>query len=543
MRHRISHRSSRDTLDVWPGFVDIMVGLLLIFIFFATLFIITETILARSLGKKDTELTRISREMAEKDDLLKQTSARVDALKNELSKLRALFGEKVKESDSLKEVVASTTSRLREAGTEAEKTATLIKEREAALASLTKRLDESQTEAEAKGQLFLGKTKELESALAKLSELTKLLAVKETEEDSRRKELDSTRADVKEKATLLARKDKELIEALSRSKEVQALLKKQEDLLASQQTQAQTSASELESKIGRIRELGKLLAAMELKLTEAGVSLANSRKENSEKSEEIATLKSQLEGLNNSIAALTRKVAEYVDQIAALNRRLFDSQEKEDQSNVRASSLQKEVTSLTAKLDEISKRIETQEKPKDAQEEFRLSQLVEAIGQKDKEIDRLRRLAKYRSEFLAKLDEIFRGVPDIKVQGDRFVFQSEILFQSGKKDINENGKHELDKFIRIYKEMAPKIPEDLDLVILIQGHTDNDPVSASSRFKSNWELSSARAMEVLRYMIKEGIPPTHVGAVALGEFQPVTTETTPEAKRLNRRIEIKITTL
>ncbi|MEW6347702.1 MAG: OmpA family protein [Thermodesulfobacteriota bacterium] len=543
MGHRISHRPSKEALDVWPGFVDIMVGLLLIFIFFATLFIITETILARTLGKKDTELARISREIAEKDDLLKQTHARVDELKNALSKLKSLFGEKVKEVAGLREVVASTTRKLDEATTNADKTATLLKSREAELTSHAKRLEEAQAEIETKDRLFLGKTKELESALAKLSELTGLLASKETEAESGRKALDAAQTDLKEKSALLTQKDKELIEALARSKEFDALLKKKEEALASQQTQAETSASELEAKIARIRELADKLADMELKLTERDDSLAKSRKGSSEKSAEIATLKSQLAGLNKNIAELSKKVAQYVEQVAALNRRLADSKEREDQSNVWASSLQKEVTSLTAKLDEISKRIETTAKLKDPQEEFRLSQLVTAIGQKDKEIDRLRKLAKYRSEFLARLDEIFRGVPDIKVQGDRFVFQSEILFQSGKKDINENGKHELDKFIRIYKEMAPKIPKDLDLMILIQGHTDTDPVSPSSRFKSNWELSSARAMEVLRYMIKEGIPPTHVGAVALGEFQPVAEENTPEAKRLNRRIEIKITTL
>jgi chemotaxis protein MotB len=202
--------------------------------------------------------------------------------------------------------------------------------------------------------------------------------------------------------------------------------------------------------------------------------------------------------------------------------------------------LQKEIVSLKSRLDEISKKL-TSAKEK-AKKKFKISQLVDLLGQKDKEIDRLRKLARYRSEFLAKLEKVFEGVPDIKVQGDRFVFQSEILFASGRANINETGKKELDKFAQIYKEMVPKIPKDLDIVILIQGYTDDVPIR-SGRYRSNWELAAARALEVVRYLVQRGIPPTRVAAASFGEFHPVDHATTPEARRLNRRIEIKITTL
>jgi chemotaxis protein MotB len=543
MGHRTSRRPARESLDVWPGFVDIMVGLLLIFIFFATLFVITETILARSLDKKDTELERVSKEMAAKDQLLARTNSQVDTLKQEVTRLESLFQGQVKKTASLEELIAATTKQLNETKEDSEKKGSLLKDKEQALAEQAKLIDSARVDSQTKSELLAAKMKELESALARLSQLTDLVRANDDRHTSQTKELVSIRADLKEKLALLDAKDKGLVEALVKIKDLDSLLKTKDEQLVSTQAQSQTAVSDLEAKINQIRELSKKLAGMELRLAETDESLAQTRKDSSDKFAQISRLKTQLEGLNSNIAALTGKISEYVAQISALNRRLAESKEREDQSSAKASSLQKDVVSLTAKLDEISAGTAKQDKPKDPKEEFRLSQLVDTLGQKEKEIDRLRKLAKYRSEFLAKLDEIFRGVPDIKVQGDRFVFQSEILFKSGKKDINEGGKEELDKFIRIYKEMAPKIPKDIDLVIQIQGHTDTDPLSPGSKFQSNWELASARAMEVVRYMIREGIPPRHLGAVALGEFQPVAQENTPEAKRLNRRIEIKIATL
>ena len=206
----------------------------------------------------------------------------------------------------------------------------------------------------------------------------------------------------------------------------------------------------------------------------------------------------------------------------------------------KAAALQNQIVTLNTQLKEISGKLKAAKSLDE--KKFRLTQLVELLGEKDKEIQKLRKLAKYRSEFLEKLEKVFNGVTDIKVEGDRFVFQSEILFASGRTDINERGKKELDKFVRIYMEMASKIPQDLALVILVQGHTDDVPVR-TSRFRSNWELSSARALQVVRYLISAGVPPQRVGASALGEFQPVEEGSTPEVRRRNRRIEIKITTL
>ncbi len=462
MRGRKSE-TFRESFNVWPGFTDVMVGLLLVFVFVVTLFTITQTILSRSILKKDTELERLQQELSAKSSELEKLSA-------EVSKLEKLFQSETDKSSGLEQAMALK-----------------VHDLEAALAQLTARDLETQ---EKDKEISRQKT-DLESALESMKEAS---------------------IDIAEKNRALSLEKTEINAALAKIEQSSAILGEKEKTIS---------------------ELG-------LSLQDTQSALAKSKSETAEKTASLVELKARLELLNNQIAGLNQKITTYIAEIDKLNKLLAESKLEEANEKTKAASLQKEITSLRSKLEEISAKLA---KPQDeAKKDFKLSQLVELLGQKEQEIDRLRKLSKYRSEFLAKLQEVFSGLTDIRVQGDRFVFQSEILFASGKTEINESGKQELDKFVKIYKEMIPKIPPGLDLIIMVQGHTDTDPVK-SARFQSNWELSAARAMQVVRYLIEKGIPAGRVGASALGEFHPVDKGAAIEAKRLNRRIEIKITTL
>jgi chemotaxis protein MotB len=453
---RGSRGAFSDKFNVWPGFTDIMVGLLLVFVFVVTLFTITQTVLSRNLSQRDTELHRLQKELSLK-------GAEMDRLSAEISRLEKLFQGAMEKSTSLDD---------------------LLKARNA----------------------------ELGEALAQLQIKGALI-------EEGNKELDAARKEVTEKTASLEEKD------LS---------------LATQRRETESALARLQESTGLLAEKEKQTTNLGLKLKETGEELSRTRRELSDRTASVGELKTKIDALNQRLASLNEKISSYVVEINRLNKLVAESKESEVAEKTRASSLQKEITSLRSRLDEISAKLaKAQENP---DQQFRLSQLVNLLGQKDQEIDRLRKLSKYRSEFLAKLEQVFSGVSDIKVQGDRFVFQSEILFASGRTEINESGKAELDKFVRIYNEMVPKIPSGLDMIILVQGHTDTDPVR-SARFKSNWELSAARSMQVVRYLMEKGIPPTRLGASALGEFHPVANDTAPEDKRLNRRIEIKITTL
>jgi chemotaxis protein MotB len=153
---------------------------------------------------------------------------------------------------------------------------------------------------------------------------------------------------------------------------------------------------------------------------------------------------------------------------------------------------------------------------------------------------RVQELTRYRSEFFGRLRRILAQRSDIRVVGDRFVFQSEVLFPKGSADISAPGQEELAKLASAVKELEGQIPPDIAWVLRVDGHTDTDPIN-TPQFRSNWELSAARAIAVVRTLIDLGISPNHLVAAAFGEYQPIDTLDTPEAKARNRRIELKLT--
>jgi chemotaxis protein MotB len=153
---------------------------------------------------------------------------------------------------------------------------------------------------------------------------------------------------------------------------------------------------------------------------------------------------------------------------------------------------------------------------------------------------KVQELASYRSEFFGRLREILGDRPDIRIVGDRFVFQSEVLFQPGSADLGPEARHELDLLAGALRDIAAKIPTEIPWVLRVDGHTDKRPIS-TLQFPSNWELSTARATAVIKYLIEQGIPATRLAAAGFGEFQPIDAGSSDDAYRRNRRIEFKLT--
>jgi chemotaxis protein MotB len=204
----------------------------------------------------------------------------------------------------------------------------------------------------------------------------------------------------------------------------------------------------------------------------------------------------QIEILNQQITALRR-------QIAALEEALGTSEQKEKESQLR-------ITDLGQRLNV-------------------------ALAQ------RVQELSRYRSDFFGKLREILGNRPDIRVVGDRFVFQSEVFFDSGAAVLRPEGRAELDQLATALLELEKKIPPGINWVLRVDGHTDTRPVTGNSSFKSNWELSAARAISVVQYLIGKGVSPQRLVAAGFGEFQPIDPGSTEEAFSRNRRIELKLT--
>jgi chemotaxis protein MotB len=212
--------------------------------------------------------------------------------------------------------------------------------------------------------------------------------------------------------------------------------------------------------------------------------------------EATARAVAQIENLNQQISALRK-------QIGALEEALGASEQKDKDSQLR--------------LADLGQRLNL------------------ALAQ------RVQELSRYRSDFFGKLRDILGNRPDIRVVGDRFVFQSEVFFDSGQAALRPEGRAELDQLAGALLDLEKQIPTEINWVLRVDGHTDTRQLSATSPFKSNWDLSAARAISVVQYLIGKGVPPQRLVAAGFGEFQPIDPGTTDEAFSHNRRIELKLT--
>jgi chemotaxis protein MotB len=230
-----------------------------------------------------------------------------------------------------------------------------------------------------------------------------------------------------------------------------------------------------------------------------------------------STGQGEVEGLNSQIDVQKEATARALAQIQNLNEQIR--------------ALRNQIAALQEALGT------SEQKGKDSQVQIAdLGQRLNvALAQ------RVQELSRYRSDFFGKLREILGNRPDIRVVGDRFVFQSEVLFDSGNAALRPEGTAELDKIASALLDLQKQIPPEINWVLRVDGHTDTRQLSANSPFKSNWELSSARAISVVQYLISKGVPPQRLVAAGFGEFQPIDPGTTDEAFSHNRRIELKLT--
>ena len=199
-----------------------------------------------------------------------------------------------------------------------------------------------------------------------------------------------------------------------------------------------------------------------------------------------------------------------------------------DALNQQIAALREQLAKIGAVLDASEKKSEEQ-KIQIAELGSRLNQALAA---------KVQDLARYRSEFFGRVRETLGNRPDVRIVGDRFVFQSELLFPSGSATLEEAGKLRLAELARTLIEIGRQIPPDINWVLRVDGHTDNRPVRL--QFASNWELSAARAISVVKYLIDQGIPPERLAAAGFGEYQPLDPGTSDEALARNRRIEVKL---
>ncbi len=251
------------------------------------------------------------------------------------------------------------------------------------------------------------------------------------------------------------------------------------------------------------------LSAEKLKSAGLMASLADENKQGSTANQTITGLQTALDKEKSLTSEALSQVELLNQQIAAMRRQL-------------------------AQLNGLLSDAETRNKSSEAQIADLGKRLNSALAQ------RVQELSRYRSEFFGRLRQILSQRSDILVVGDRFVFQSEVLFAKGDSLLSSTGGDQMTKLADAIKQLEKEIPPDIAWVLRVDGHTDIDPIQ-SVQFNSNWELSSARAIAVVKFLISQGVSPQHLVAAGFGEFQPLNPGTSEDAKAENRRIELKLT--
>ncbi len=484
--------NNSNTANYWPGFVDAMATILLVIIFLLTVFILSQFFLSTEISSKDDALSNLQDQLNELSLLLslEQTQneefmTRIQVLENDVTSLSS-------KNEGL-------SSQLIEAK---ENVVVLQDEVNALNEDYNNRIIVLQNELERKVALFDNKRDE--SALRN-QKIIKLVSEKN------------------QLTSLLKIKDLQLENTVDK-------IINFEDQIITLQTDITDLSSDIENKERVIIDLRKknenqnnLLSEFKTNITTLDMTSVDQERLILENEQIIIDLRKK--DIENS-----KKIERFKSILLSTGQKAKTSSNEVQILNIQISELKKQMLALQALLDESEKR--------DIDQQARIADLGKrlnvALAQRVKE------LSEYRSEFFGKLKEIIGKRDDIKVIGDRFVFQSEVLFDSGEADIGIEGQRQLAKLSVAIQDLINEIPEEINWILRIDGHTDIVPIK-NSRYESNWELSAARAISVVDFLIKTGIPPARLAATGRGEFMPLEIGSNEIAYKKNRRIEIKLT--
>src|SRR6476619_4674082 len=298
--------------------------------------------------------------------------------------------------------------------------------------------------------------------------------------------------------------------------------------LSQEVTGKDKALEQLNAKIAQLNELlsleklGKLNLDAQVSQLRAGLASTEAERDR------VKSLYEGLAGAGNDAAGRANELNKALDSEKQVSARALAQIEVLTQQ---ISALRRQLAALEEALDASEKR--------DKQSQSKIADLGQRLNVALAQ--RVQELSRYRSEFFGRLRAILGNRPDIRIVGDRFVFQSEVFFDTGKATLDKpQGRAELDVLAGALLELEKKLPGEIAWVLRVDGHTDVRPIN-SVQFRSNWELSAGRAISVVQYLIGKGVSPQHLVAAGFGEFQPSEPDKTVEAFNRNRRIELKLT--
>jgi len=549
------NRSRPAAVNYWPGFVDALTTLLLVLVFLLVVFVLGQVLLGQALTGKDETIERLNRQLDELSNLLSLERQANSSLRLDIAQLSASLQGAVAQRDELSLLLSATRARAEEA------------ERRAGAAERV--LNDLQQTQQVGQENLQARLEEVESLSRDIDALRRLRAELETEIAALTATVADARAQSRDLAGRLERSQTRAAEARDASTRLG------EELEAARQANAALAArmERLEAELAQ-----RSAAIARLEAARSGEEAARAAAEGNAEAlrKRAGELETRLEAARTEQEA-ARRAAEAAagalrDRTRELEARLADERE-------RTLLAQKEIEAGAVRLAELQRQHEAQRQAAEEADKLgerrrveiellqrqiaalreelaRLAAVLDAAEQRDREsqasiadlgrrlnralAQKVEELARYRSEFFGRLREILGDRPGIQVVGDRFVLQSEVLFESGSAELGAGGGGEMEKLAGLLLQIAGEIPPELPWVLRVDGHTDRRPI-ATARFPSNWELSTARAVAVVRRLVELGVPAERLAAAGFGAFHPLDANEDETAFRRNRRIELKLT--
>ena len=421
-------------------------------------------------------------------------------------------------------------------------------------------------------EMLSGRNQALERLNRQVAELGQMLSLERTANLKLRDEVTQLSADLSASTATRERLSTQLTELLPQKDALESMLtertRERDDLQGKLDTAliaASTSAAELEearksitadkakieAQLGEIAQLNRdvkalreLRASLEKRVTELGTSvqvrdeaLAALRDRSKELEAKLSTEQERTALAQTDIDKKNLTIKELGEQAQRVGEDLTEEQRASATARKQVEALNRQLVALRRQLARLNAALGASE-AKAAEQAVQITSLGTRLNQAL--ASKVAELAGYRSEFFGRLREALGNREGIRIVGDRFVFQSEVLFPSASSDLNPGGKDQIAKLARTLNDISRRIPNELNWVLRVDGHTDALPIR-TAKFPSNWELSSARAIAVVKQLRRFGVPAKRLVAAGFGQFQPLDPRDDEVAYRRNRRIEFKLT--
>jgi chemotaxis protein MotB len=496
-------RRDRSTFNIWPGFVDALATLLIVIIFLVMIFAVAQFYLSALLSGRDEALERLNAQVNELAELLNLERTANTDLRQSIAQLSGELQSSMSERDDLAAQMASLTGRLEGA--------------EDRVASVRAELEEALMTIQA----------DKETIELKLQEIVALEAAR-----------DALKRQLEEDTARLATELEEAYKSIAAEREtVELQLRELAGLDAARRAleealnrQRQAARQETDTLQAARAELTATLDKTAAELAEANATIDADDEKIRLQLREIAALEAAREALEKRLQELAR-------QAQTASRELDSERTLSSEAAAKVDLLNRQVAELRRQIAALNEALEASE-AKNTEQQVQIANLGQRLNVAL--ASKVQELARYRSEFFGRLREALGTRSDIRIVGDRFIVQSEVLFATGSAELEPAGQEQMRALAGTLREIAALIPDDIDWVLQVEGHTDKRPIN-SFRFPSNWELSTGRAISVVQFLTAAGLPPERLAAAGYGEFRPIDTRDDEIAYRRNRRIELKLT--